>query len=89
VTATPGLRTRAVRPVAGWRERHRWLDVALRGYARHQRTWALGWLLSIGLLLGVSVVAAGAVLAWLALRARRRRLRRTARAARGPQGPAR
>jgi uncharacterized RDD family membrane protein YckC len=88
VTATPGLRTRAVRPVAGWRERHRWLDVALRGYARHQRTWALGWLLSIGLL-GVSVVAAGAVLAWLALRARRRRLRRTARAARGPQGPAR
>lgn len=36
--ATPNLRTRAARMVAGLRERHRWLEVALRGYARCQRT---------------------------------------------------
>jgi hypothetical protein len=36
--ATPNLRTRAARLVAGLRGRHRWLDVALRGYARYQRT---------------------------------------------------
>jgi Virulence factor BrkB len=36
--ATPNLRTRAARLVAGLRERHRWLDVALRGHARYQRT---------------------------------------------------
>ena len=36
--ATPNLRTRAARLVTGLRERHRWLDVALRGYARYQRT---------------------------------------------------
>jgi uncharacterized BrkB/YihY/UPF0761 family membrane protein len=36
--ASPNLRTRATRLVAGLRERHRWLEVALRGYARYQRT---------------------------------------------------
>jgi membrane protein len=38
MAATSGLRARAARLVAGWRERYRWLDVALRGYRRYQRT---------------------------------------------------
>jgi membrane protein len=38
MAATSGLRARAARLVAGWRERYRWLDVALRGCARYQRT---------------------------------------------------
>jgi membrane protein len=38
MAATSGLRARAARLVAGWRERYRWLDVALRGYGRYQRT---------------------------------------------------
>src|SRR6266508_2836153 len=123
MAATRSLKARAAGWVAGMRERHRWLDVAARGYGRYQRTEgsvsavhvaysaffsifpllfaavgifglvlrndtelrdrilaqaaanlpgplhelvkqrarAVGWLLSIGLLLGVSVVAAGAL----------------------------
>jgi len=38
MAATRGLKARAAGWAAGMRERHRWLDVAARGYGRYQRT---------------------------------------------------
>jgi membrane protein len=38
MAATRNLKARATAWVAGMRERHRWLDVAARGYGRYQRT---------------------------------------------------
>jgi membrane protein len=38
MAATRNLKARAIAWVAGMRERHRWLDVAARGYGRYQRT---------------------------------------------------
>ena len=38
MAATRSLKARAAGWVAGMRERHRWLDVAARGYGRYQRT---------------------------------------------------